>query len=64
MLDNNILIYKIKQKPVSVINKFKKYKLDNIAISSIVYAEMMYVVYDSQNIAKNLKALHALIDNF
>ena len=64
MLDTNILIYIIKQKPISVIEKFKHHKPSNIAISAIVYAELMYGAYNSEHILKNIRSIHALIDNF
>jgi tRNA(fMet)-specific endonuclease VapC len=63
MLDTNILIYIIKNKPISVFENFNKYKPNEIAISSIVYGEMIYGIYNSQYIDKNLKAFHALVDN-
>ena len=64
MLDTNILTYIIKHKPINVIEKFKQHKPGNIAISSIVYAELMYGAYNSQHILKNIRSIHALIDNF
>lgn len=63
MLDTNILIYIIKHKPESIIEHFMKYKPQQIGISSIVYAEMMCGVYNSQQIERNLAAFHALVDN-
>lgn len=63
MLDTNILIYIIKYKPESVIEHFMKYKPQQIGISSIVYAEMMYGVYNSVHHQRNLAAFHALVDN-
>ena len=63
MLDTNMLIYIIKHKPESVITHFMKYKPQQIGISSIVYAEMMYGVYNSEHTQRNLAAFHALVDN-
>lgn len=63
MLDTNILIYIIKNKPESVIKHFMKYKPQQIGISSIVLAEMMYGVYNSQQIERNLAAFRVLVDN-
>ncbi len=63
MLDTNICIYIIKQKPKSVIDKFKKMKNANICISSITYSELLYGVEKSSNIAKNLLALTMFLSN-
>lgn len=63
MLDTNILIYIIKHKPESVIKHFLQYKPQQIGISSIVYAEIMDGIYNSQQIERNLNAFHALVDN-
>lgn len=63
MLDTNILIYIIKHKPESVITHFMKYKPQQIGVSSIVYAEIMYGVYNSGQLERNLAAFHALVDN-
>ena len=58
MLDTNICIYIIKEKPISVLEQFKKYKMGDIVISSIVYAELLNGVYKSQKINHNLTNLH------
>ena len=63
MLDTNICIYIIKQKPKSVIDKFKKMKNANICISSITYSELLYGAEKSSNIAKNLLALTMFLSN-
>ncbi len=61
MLDTNICIYIIKEKPLSVIEHFKKYEIGDIGISSIVYAELLHGVYKSQKINQNLTNLHNFI---
>ena len=63
MLDTNICIYIIKQKPKSVIDKLKKMKNANICISSITYSELLYGAEKSSNIAKNLLALTMFLSN-
>lgn len=63
MLDTNICIYIIKQKPKSVIDKFKKMNNANICISSITYSELLYGAEKSSNIAKNLLALTMFLSN-
>ena len=42
MLDTNICIYVIKEKPESVIRKFLKNNPEEMCISSITYAELLY----------------------
>jgi tRNA(fMet)-specific endonuclease VapC len=54
LLDTNICIYIINQKPESVFKKFKKVSLDNILISSITEYELRYGVEKSQKSEKNL----------
>ena len=41
MLDTNIVIYVIKRKPISVLNKFNTNAL-RICVSSITYAELIF----------------------
>ena len=48
LLDTNICIYIIKQKPVEVLNKFKAYDVGDIAISSVTVAELEFGVQKSQ----------------
>jgi len=57
MLDTNICIYIIKQRPEQVIKKFKSINVGEIAISSITLAELMYGVGKSQHHMKNKNAL-------
>lgn len=57
MLDTNICIYVIKNKSRTVIHNFLLHNPDEICISSITYAELMYGVEKSQAIEKNHLAL-------
>ncbi|MBM9575537.1 type II toxin-antitoxin system VapC family toxin [Leptospira sp. 201903070] len=57
LLDTNICIYIINQKPESVYKKFKKIKLENIFISSITEFELKYGVQKSLHFERNLKVL-------
>lgn len=57
MLDTNICIFLIKNKPESVIQKFMKNKPEDICISSITYAELMHGVEKSKAKEKNRIAL-------
>jgi tRNA(fMet)-specific endonuclease VapC len=57
LLDTNICIYLIKQKPPKVLAKFKTFALSDIGISSITVAELEYGVFKSQQQEKNRSAL-------
>jgi len=60
MLDTNICIYIIKNKPQSVKQKFQEFSIGELSISTITVSELMYGAFKSQFIEKNLKA----IENF
>lgn len=57
LLDTNICIYLIKQKPPKVLAQFKTLALSDIGISSITIAELEYGVCKSQQQEKNHNAL-------
>lgn len=57
MLDTNICIYAIKNKPESVIRRLKQNEPYEICISSVTYAELMHGVEKSQFPEKNRLAL-------
>ncbi|MGK7930132.1 MAG: type II toxin-antitoxin system VapC family toxin [Microcystaceae cyanobacterium] len=57
LLDTNICIYIIKEKPKSVFDKFNSLKPLDIAISSITVAELKYGIYKSQKSQQNKVAL-------
>ncbi len=57
MLDTNICIYLIKNKPIEVKEKFNAYEVGEICISSITVSELYYGVHKSQMVEKNLQAL-------
>jgi len=61
MLDTNICIYIIKQKPPVVLEHFRDYQVGDIAISSITLAELRYGVAKSHYREKNAKALDEFI---
>ena len=64
MLDTNICIYIIKQKPLSVKQKFESFDIGELCISSITVAELMYGVYKSQQLERNLQALERFLMPF
>lgn len=57
LLDTNICIYLIKQKPQNVIARFQTLTISDICISSITVAELEYGICKSQQPDKNRKAL-------
>ncbi len=57
MLDTNICIYAIKNKPEIVIKKFLEHVPDEMCISAITYAELMHGVEKSQAVEKNRLAM-------
>ncbi len=61
MLDTNICIYIIKQKPLDVINKFTKLKPEQVSVSSITVSELQYGVVKSQHKTKNNYALQEFL---
>jgi tRNA(fMet)-specific endonuclease VapC len=46
MLDTNICIYIIKNKPESVKKKFHMFKIGDLSISTITVSELMYGVFN------------------
>jgi len=57
MLDTNICIYIIKNKPDSVLKKFETLTSFDVCISSIVLAELEYGAFKSKNPEKNFAAI-------
>jgi tRNA(fMet)-specific endonuclease VapC len=64
MLDTNICIYIIKNKPRSVKEKFESLKPEELFLSSITVSELLYGAYKSQYVEKNLNALEAFLLKF
>ena len=61
MLDTNICIYIIKNKPVKVLNKFKIIAPEEVCISSITSSELWYGVYKSKSFERNAIALEQFL---
>ena len=61
MLDTNICIAIIKQKPKDILQKFAAYQVGDICISSVTLAELRYGVAKSQYQEKNQAALDEFI---
>ena len=64
MLDTNICIYIIKNKPLSVKEKLSLISPEDICLSSITVSELFYGVEKSQYPQKNRKALENFLINF
>ena len=60
MLDTNIVIYTMKDKPASVRAAFKKYD-GRMCISSITYMELVYGAERSSNPERNLASLEGFV---
>ncbi|WP_457562603.1 type II toxin-antitoxin system tRNA(fMet)-specific endonuclease VapC [Caminibacter pacificus] len=61
MLDTNICIYIIKNKPVKVLKKFEKIDPKDVCIYSITASELWYGVYKSSSFEKNAIALEEFL---
>lgn len=57
LLDTNICIYIINEKPKKVLRKFERYPVHEFAISSITHAELQCGVAKSKHKNKNQEAL-------
>ncbi len=63
MLDTNICIYAIKQKPKQVLRRLEEVDPSDICISSVTYAELSHGVEKSAAVEKNRLALTMLLAN-
>jgi tRNA(fMet)-specific endonuclease VapC len=61
MLDTNIIIYIIKQKPENVIERFRQTQISDIGVSSITLSELEYGVMKSAKPEQNKLALAQFI---
>jgi tRNA(fMet)-specific endonuclease VapC len=61
LLDTNICIYIIKQKPAKVLEVFQKLHPSDVGISSITLAELEYGIAKSQQSEKNRMALNQFL---
>jgi tRNA(fMet)-specific endonuclease VapC len=64
MLDTNMCIYIIKKHPSHVLNKLMALTMDDVCISSVTLAELMYGVQKSQHQQKNKAALEEFVSPF
>ena len=61
LLDTNICIYIINEKPKKVLKKFEQYPVHDFGISSITHAELQYGVEKSKNKNTNQDALNEFL---
>lgn len=61
MLDTNICIYIIKQRPQSVLRRFGSFQVEHIGISAITLAELEYGAARSAQPKKNRDALEEFV---
>lgn len=61
LLDTNICIYLIRQKPREVIERFKSEQVGDIGISSITAGELYYGVEKSEQRERNRRALEQFL---
>lgn len=63
MLDTNICIYLIKNKPEQVFSRLQEHEPSEICISSVTYAELVHGVEKSKAVEKNRLAFTLLLAN-
>ena len=61
MLDTNICIYIIKQKPQSVLERFRAFQIGDIGISTITLAELQYGATKSAHPRQNRESLKQFV---
>ena len=63
MLDTNICIYAIKQKPEKVFQKLQECSPEDVCISAVTYAELLHGAEKSAAVEKNRLALALLLSS-
>lgn len=61
LLDTNICIYIMNQRPIEIIHKFKRFSVGDIGVSTITVSELQYGALKSQNIKINLQRIEEFI---
>jgi len=61
LLDTNICIYIIKQKPPEVLQRFTTFAVGEVMVSSVTAAELMYGAQKSQRAAQNQQAVEQFL---
>lgn len=57
MLDTNICIYLMKNKPKEVLERFKEHEISDVCISAVTYAEMAHGIEKSKYADRNRVAV-------
>ena len=60
LLDTNICIYLINQRPESVIRRFSTLKPSQVSLSMVTWGELYYGAYKSEKLQHNLRNLQQL----
>ena len=61
MLDTNVCIHIVKNKPLSVMERFRQHESSDVCISSITYAELCHGIDKSRNREQNRLALSVFL---
>ena len=61
MLDTNVCIHIMKNKPLSVMHRFRQHRAEDVCISSITYAELSYGINKGQHREQNQLALSTFL---
>lgn len=64
LLDTNICIFVIRQKPAALLSRFRQQAVDEVAVSSVTLAELRYGAEKSRDPARNHAALDAFLAPF
>ena len=64
LIDTNICIYIMNQRPPELVQKFKKFEIGQIGISSITVSELNYGVAKNQQKKSNTKRLEEFLTPF
>jgi len=64
LIDTNICIYIINQRPASVIQRFKQYEVGEIGVSTITVSELQYGVAKSRHPDQNQQRLNEFLAPF
>ena len=61
LLDTDICIYLIRQRPPEVLHRFEEYEVGEVGVSSITVAELYFGARKSRHAAQNARALEQFL---
>ena len=64
LLDTNICIYILKNKPIKILEKFKNFSIGDLKIISITVAELYFGAYNSSYVEKNISIIEKFLIPF